>query len=159
MWDGSVSIINTSTLKVQSTFSSGSGASGACALAVSANSELFVANCYANTVTVHSSTGALLNTISGFSYPDSLAIVAGLNRLVVSNGASSNVTVIDLNSYAVISNVPVAPNGSVIAVAPDGMNVYTAGWSGTVTNLNACTNATGFSIPWATGAPVAMVVH
>ena len=158
-WDGTLSVINTATLKVQETVSTGP-TSGACAVVVSLDgTQVYVGNCYNGTVTVHNTSGALKATITGFVYPGSLAMAPAMNRLLVTNGGGTTVSIVDVTTNKIVGNFAVGPNAMAIAVGPDGYSAYVTGWSQSLSALNTCSNLVMYSVPQVGFFPVGLAVH
>lgn len=106
LYGGNVSIIDTNSKSVIGTFATASGPSGVTVT----NGRVYVGNQYANTVTVHDTSGNLLATIGGFSFPNWLASTPNGQRLFVTNGNSASVSTIDTNSNGIVATIPVGSN-------------------------------------------------
>jgi len=137
-YGGNVSIIDTSSRSVIGAFSASSGPSG---VVVTPNGRVYVGNQYANSVTVHDSSGNMLATIPGFAFPNWLAATPNGSRVFVTNGNSSSVSTIDTNSNGIVGTFAVGSSPTSVAISADGVNAYvTNQYSFSLSQVNVAGN-------------------
>jgi len=86
--------------------------------------------------------GGLLNTISGFSFPNWLASNPSGSRVFVSNGNSSSAGVIDTSSNTLMATVATGASPTSVAVSADGLNAYVVNeYAFSLSTISVATNA------------------
>jgi YVTN family beta-propeller protein len=120
LWSTNVSIIDTASKTVTGTFATTSGPN---AVAVAPNGRVYVSN-NVGVVTVHSPTGTLLSTISGFTSPDWVAVTPNGNRILVANANGGSVSIADTTSNTITSTLPTGTIPTALAITPDGTHAY-----------------------------------
>jgi YVTN family beta-propeller protein len=126
-------------------------------------SDVWVANRFANTVTVNSTSGGTIATLAGapfnFNGPWDVAYVPRYNAVLVSNSGSGTVTVINAQTRAHISTLGVAgvTNLRGMSVSADEESVFVAGLAGSnATVVRVTMNPLGMAVvPIAAGAATA----
>jgi len=136
--DGTVSVINTASRTVTNTFAANAGASG---VAVLPNGNVYVSNQSANTVTVHDSNGNLLTTLGGFTSPNWATAAPNGSRVLVTNGNSHSVGVIDTSSNTLMATIQVGNIPTSVAVSSDSTRAYVANeYSFTLSQIDVTNN-------------------
>ncbi len=157
VYSGNVSIIDTASKSVVGTFPTGSGPSD---IAVSANGRLYVGNQYSNTVTVHDTSGSLLATIPGFTFPNSLAATPNGARVFVTNGNGSSVSTIDTSSNTIMGTLPTGSVPTSVTVSADGANAYVVNeQSFSLTQVNVGGNYVANTLPRVGVYPIAVATQ
>ena len=140
----SVSIINTATDTLGTTFSVGAGPRG---LAVdNIGKRVYVANSTSNDVSVFDSiSNTVIATIPVGANPRAVAINSAGTRVYVSSSNVNSVSVIDTMSNTVIATIPVglAPRG--VVVNPTGTRVFVANASSNNVSVIDATNNTAIT--------------
>lgn len=122
LWSGNVSIIDVAAKAVTGAFEAGMGPSG---VAVASNGRIYVTNEYANSITVHdASSGKLLTTMSGFTFPNWIALTPNAAKAYVTNGNAGSVSVIDLASNTVSATIGVGSLPTSVALSTDGSRAF-----------------------------------
>jgi YVTN family beta-propeller protein len=135
-----VSVIDTSTNTVVSTFGVGSGAWAA---AVRGDESLvYVSNSNDNTVSViNTATNAIIATVSVGSDPHGLAISPDGTSVYVVNQDSNSVSVINTATNTVTATITVGQVPGSVALSPDGTRAYVVNTSSnTVSVINTVTD-------------------
>ena len=124
-YDGTVSVINTTTNTVTSTVPVGFIPMG---VAVTPDgTKVYVTNWNDSTVSVISTTNnTAYASVTVGSGPVDVAISPNNTRVYVVNCDSNNVSVIDTATNTVVGTVPVGTEPDGVAVSPNGQNVYVA---------------------------------
>ncbi len=157
VYGGNVSIIDTNSRSVIGSFLAGTGP---VAIAAASNGRLYVSNQYSNTVTVHDLSGGLLATMSGFLFPNAVAVTPDGTRVFVTNGNGATVSTIDTSSNSVIGTLPVGSTPTSVAVSPDGTMAYIVNeFSFSLSQLNVRGNYIASSVPRVGVYPIAVAMQ
>ena len=120
-----------------------------------------MANEYANTVTVHAvPAGNILATISGFSFPDALALTQNGTSLYVTNGNASTASVVSTASNSIVATIPTGISGmpTSVAISTDGTQAYVVNENTfSVSVIEISTNTVASTIAGVGVDPVAVV--
>jgi len=136
--DGTMSVISTASRSVINTLPANAGASG---VAVLPNGNVYVSNQSANTVTVHNSSGNLLTTIGGFTSPNWATAAPNGSRVLVTNGNSHSVGVIDTSSNTLMATIQVGNIPTAVAISADSARAYVANeYSFTLSQIDVASN-------------------
>jgi YVTN family beta-propeller protein len=136
--DGTVSVIGTASRSVINTFPANAGSSG---VAILPNGNVYVSNQSANTVTVHDTNGNPLTTIGGFTSPNWAAAAPNGSRVLVTNGNSKSVGVIDTSSNTLIATIPTGNIPTSVAISSDSTRAYVANeYSFTLSQIDVTSN-------------------
>jgi YVTN family beta-propeller protein len=157
---GNISVIGTASNTVIATWLTTPGAH---ALALSPDgATLYVASPVTNQITAYdTTTGNLLNTIGGLSYPDSIAVAPSGGALYVSNLTGSAVSVISTTSFEAVATVKVTAYPTSVAISEDGSEVYVVNeYSNSLSVIGTAQNSvvttvTHLASPFSVAAPPA----
>ena len=142
----SVSVINTLSNTVVATIPVGSGAVN-CMVSPTGN-QLFVSNASSNTISIiNISTNTVTNTLSGFNFPEGIAINSDNSKYYVCNyDPTAGVQVRDVFTNNIIATLAI-PYPFNIILNPSGTLAYIATHTSSVYVVNTLTNSIVATIP------------
>jgi gliding motility-associated-like protein len=140
---GTVSKVNNITGKVVKTVPVGTTPFGVAVNA--AGSRIYVTNNGSGTISVLDSTNTVINTYNEGPFPEGIAISPDGNTLYVANYNLNILKVINANTGAIITSIPVGTKPYAVAISPDGKKVYVSNQGNgttpsTVSVINAVSN-------------------
>jgi RHS repeat-associated protein len=150
--DANVSVFDTTSNTLRSTFNLGSGISPYAAAVTATGSRLYVttvsySGVYAVAV-VATASNAVLATIGVGAGPIGVAVNPAGSRVYTANDNANTVSVIDTASNSVIATVPVPADPINLAVNPAGTRLYVTSYaSASVSVLDTSTNVVIATIP------------
>ena len=138
--DNTVSVIDTTTNTVITTFGVGNGPIGVAVSSI--GSRAYITNVYSNNVSViNTSTNTVIATIPVGSVPEGIAVSPDGSKLYVTNSTSNTVSVINTATNTVTNTTPVGSYPNYVAVSPDGSKAYIANaFSNNVSVIDTATN-------------------
>jgi YVTN family beta-propeller protein len=110
-------------------------------IAISGNS-VYVTDQYANSVTVHNlATGMIMQTVTGFSAPDAVAVTPDGRQIYVANGNSASVWALATSTLSVEAKIAVGLLPTAVGISADGTTAYVlSGYGYSITEINTATN-------------------
>jgi YVTN family beta-propeller protein len=140
---GNVSVISTATESVVANPVTGTSSSEPLALALNTRNDLVnVVNSLTDNVSVINGTTFAVQTVAVGSIPSSATYVPGTDTLLVANGASNNVTVLQQPGENAVASIGIGHDAQGAAYDPVNGFVYTANYgSNNVSILDPATNS------------------
>jgi len=151
-----ISVINTATNTVQTTFVTPIGTKPTGIVVTPDNSKIYVADHQLNSVLVYNTaTNSLISTIPVGTSPYGVCISPDGTKVYAANSSDNTISVINTATNIVIATVPVGLGPNALCISADGNTLYVANYgSNNVSVVNTLNNTLTTSIPAGAGASV-----